>query len=446
MSAALVQSYRYVEPSVVETGAKGPRLVLATSSPGEAPNPFFFAGTIAAPRRTAEGMLLVARVARTRFYIPPAMLAKILAAADPVVTCTEESVRFESFSACAGVYARFDLGEKAFEVEHASPGTTNVDFNPTMRAVLAKTRATDAFRLSVGREAVKVTTPRGDAVERKVPLPVRWIKSFGEVQAILASMKPRLRIDAAQARKFLKALPKTSRGASWVVKAGAGLRLSQIATKDGVMAGGLHRLGVLADVANDAVALSVYGDDHGSSAWEIELPDARFLIVLSPEAYRGFSGEGRLLLDLAGDRVDAAVAAVRARLKWQTKIDTAAFGFDEETTARALAVLASRGLVGYDLAAQAYFHRELPFSVGDLESLHPRLEAARKLVDAGAVTKDGRVAASGGGSYEVKLGDDSGQRYSCTCAWFSKHGQTRGPCKHVLAMSILSEEEEAEAK
>lgn len=212
--------------------------MLATSSPGSQPNPFFFSGKIAAPKRIADGMLLVARVARTRFYIPPAMLAKILAAADPVVTCTKESVRFESFSACAGVYARFDLGPDAFEIDHASPGTTNVDFNPEMRAVLAKTRATDAFVLSVGRSQVKVDTTRGGASERKVPLPVRWVKSFGEVQAILAAMTPRLRIDAAQARKFLKGLPKTSRGASWVVRAGQGLRLSQMATKDGVQAEG----------------------------------------------------------------------------------------------------------------------------------------------------------------------------------------------------------------
>ncbi|MFO0738057.1 MAG: SWIM zinc finger family protein [Labilithrix sp.] len=438
MAAALVQSYRYAEPSIVEREGRGSRLVLATSSPGdEAPNPFFFAGTIVAPKRVAEGMLLVARVARTRFYVPPAMLAKILAAADPVVTCTKESVRFESFSACAGVYARFDLGRDAFDVEHASPGTTNVDFNPEMRAVLAKTRVSDAFRLSVGREVVKVDTSRAGAIERKVPLPVRWIKSFGEVQAILASMTPRLRIDAAQARKFLKALPKTSRGSSWVVRAGPGLRLSQVATKEGVEAGGLHRLGVLADAANEAQELVVYGDDHGSSAWELVLPDARLSIVLSPEAYRGFSGEGQLLLDLAGDRVDAAVAAVRAQLRWQTKIDPTAFGLDADTAARALAVLASRGVVGYDLAAGAFFHRELPFDVGDAESLHPRLEAARRLVAAGAVTKDGRVAASGGGSYEVKVTDDS---YSCTCAWFSKHGDSRGPCKHVLAMSLQAEE------
>ena len=82
MSAALVQTYHYAEASAVEREAKGARLVLATSSPGETPNPFFFAGLLTAPRRTAESLLLVARVARTRFYVPPAMLAKILSAAD----------------------------------------------------------------------------------------------------------------------------------------------------------------------------------------------------------------------------------------------------------------------------------------------------------------------------------------------------------------------------
>lgn len=436
MSAALVQTYHYAEASAVAREGKGHRLLLATSAPGDTPNPYHFAGLVTSPRRTAEAMLLVARVARTRFYVPPAMLAKILAAADPVVTCTRDGVRFESFSACAGVYARLDLGAAAFAIEHASPGTTNVDFNPEMRAVLAKTGATDALRLSVGHAAVQVETPRGTAVERKVPLPVRWIKSFGEVQAILASMTPRLRIDAAQARKFLKALPRSSRGPSWVVRAGPGLRLSQVATPDGVQAGGLHRLAMLGDVANEAIALHVHGDEHGSSAWELELPDARVLVVLSPEAHRGFSGEGQLLLDLAGGRVEEGVAAIRAKLRWQAVIDPGSFGLDEDTARRALAVLASRGLVGFDLAAGAYFHRELPFDVADLASLHPRLDGARRLVAAGAVTGD-RVAASGGGTYEVKVDDDG---YACTCAWFSKHGTTRGPCKHVLAVSLTKEE------
>ena len=54
----------------------------------------------------------------------------------------------------------------------------------------------------------------------------------------------------------------------------------------------------------------------------------------------------------------------------------------------ALAKLGAAGIVGYDLEAAAYFHRELPFDLTRLDALHPRLKEARKLLAEGGV---GRV-------------------------------------------------------
>ena len=44
-------------------------------------------------------------------------------------------------------------------------------------------------------------------------------------------------------------------------------------------------------------------------------------------------------------------------------------------------VLGARGLVGFDLSSQAYFHRELPFDLSEVEKLQPRLKAARQILD-----------------------------------------------------------------
>jgi hypothetical protein len=139
--AALLQTYRYAEPSSLEGSPGSRKLTLASSPPDGstiAATPYFFEGKLLAPKRSADAMLTVARVARTRFFTPPAMLAKILAAADPVVTCQPERIRFESFSACAGVYARFDLHAHGFTANRLRSGTTNVDFNADMRALLAR--------------------------------------------------------------------------------------------------------------------------------------------------------------------------------------------------------------------------------------------------------------------------------------------------------------------
>ena len=61
-----------------------------------------------------------------------------------------------------------------------------------------------------------------------------------------------------------------------------------------------------------------------------------------------------------------------------------------DEVAAALNAAGSRGLVGFDLAEGAYFHRELPFDLTMVESLHPRLKDARKLVAGGGIRVTGR--------------------------------------------------------
>ena len=48
-----------------------------------------------------------------------------------------DRLRFESFSACAGVYARLDLEPGVLDGRPREWGTTNVDFNTPMRAALS---------------------------------------------------------------------------------------------------------------------------------------------------------------------------------------------------------------------------------------------------------------------------------------------------------------------
>src|SRR5258705_3633424 len=76
---------------------------------GDTATPTFFDGTIDRAGPVATAMLVLARVAATRFYMPPGMVAAILRRADPVFTSTPAGLRLEAFSPCAGVYARFDL-------------------------------------------------------------------------------------------------------------------------------------------------------------------------------------------------------------------------------------------------------------------------------------------------------------------------------------------------
>ncbi len=210
---------------------------------------------------------------------------------------------------------------------------------------------------------------------------------------------------------------------AWVVPAGRGLRLSQSKAPGSLRLGGVGRLRVLEALARHARSLRVYADEaSGASAWELVLDEARFHLVLSPEASRGFSGEGQVLSSLAGERWADVLPRVHASLRWEATIDPEAlasrFWLERDEIRAALAALGSRGLVGFDLAEGAYFHRELPFDLGQVEALHPRLKDARKLVAGGGIRfvhrDEARVEAYVPGTeveHRVSIDGDNGGLY-----------------------------------
>ena len=113
------------------------------------------------PLRAADLLRGLVQVVQSRFYMPPAMLARILALADPVVTCGDDVLRFEAFSACCSTYARVDLLPQAVDGERTGRGTTNVDFNAPMRAALARVRDSDDVGLAIGADSVELSRGRG---------------------------------------------------------------------------------------------------------------------------------------------------------------------------------------------------------------------------------------------------------------------------------------------
>jgi hypothetical protein len=353
------------------------------------------------------------------------------------------------------VYARVDLLPGAVRGENFGRGTTNVDFNPPMLAALAMIRESDRVSLAIGATALELATSRETVVEKKVKLPLRWLKGLLEVQACQSRMRAVYDIPGVEASRFLKSLPrmKTNRRETWVVPAGRGLRLSQIETRGAVRVGGLERLRALEGLVPQARSLQVFADDAtGASGWALSYDDSRFHLVISPEVWRGFSGEGQALESLASGGWKAVLPRIRAGLLWDSVIDLAALasraGVEEQVAKDALAALGARGLVGFDLGDRAFFHRELPFDLSQVEKLQPRLESARKLL-AGrkvriAVNTPDRIEAFVAGSgveHRVRLGASDAR---CTCPWYSKHAASRGPCKHILAARMALEEEAGE--
>ncbi len=300
-----IVAYNYLRPSTfgARTG-----LLLQTSGNGygsSQAHPRFFSGFVTSPEPVALALLAVAEVARTRYYQPTSPASR-----DPVVTCSRERLRFESFSGCCGVYARVDLLPECLDGEILDHGTTNVDVNPPLRQALARVGGRDPLRLQVGADELIVSTLDGAVVERRVPLPSRWLRGFAEVHAISSGFDPRLEVSGAEASSFLRRLPGANdRSVIWVLPAGRSLRVTSRPVPGAVCLPGAGRLATLRPLARLARVFRAYGPavaptaTSAPSTWELDLANLRVTLTLSPEPGRGFSGEGAVLSALAGEDV-----------------------------------------------------------------------------------------------------------------------------------------------
>lgn len=430
-----------------ESVAAGSALHLATASPN-APE-VFLDGFAERPAETAQALLCVARVARTRFYEPPGMVAARIRAADPVLTAEAARVRFESFSACCGVHARFDLlHPEGIDITRASSGTTNVDFNPPMREALARITSSEPLRITAGQDSVGVQTLEGTVIEHRVPLPQRWVSGFGEVQVALSNARLVLELSGIQTQRFLKSLPRGQAGdrTVWVESTGGTPRLASTPRPGAVCLAAPSRLRILEPVARFATHLQVYADpernDANTVAWSLVTTSGRITLTLSPDRTRGFSGEGGLLLDLvapgAAEDAETVSRLLGATGPFTLAHAATAAGISEQRVQTALTWLGIHGRIGYDVAESMYFPRRLPYPDEALKNDPARLRDAHELAGLGAVhlQHDGTaVVRSGRSEHRTTI---TAGTYRCSCPWIAKHGTSRGPCKHVLAAMLAS--------
>ncbi|MFE5681079.1 SWIM zinc finger family protein [Streptomyces erythrochromogenes] len=455
-----IQALAYARPSALTTEGGTGLLGLETSGGltpvGREAHPQFFAGFLSSPQAAARGLLAVADVAAARYY-----QRTLRASLDPVVTAGGDRLRFESFSGCCGVYARLDVLPEGLDGADTGHGTTNVDVNNPLREALSRLSGDGPLHLRVGPDELAVTTLDGPVVEKKVPLPDRWLRGFAESQVITAAFDLRAELSAAEAVRFLRSLPRTTttagsgsggRAPLWVVPAGRTLRPTTRPVPGAVCLPGPERLAALQRVLRHATALRVYGPaGHAgaatAAAWEVAMPGMRLTLTLSPEPGRGFSGEGAVLEALAGDEAAADADLVSVLLSWEPRIDIADLaaqsGLSPQRVRAALTRLGTAGRVGYDAADAAYFHRELPYDAHRAEARNPRLTAARTLLADGAVHLHAPAATAGSGTATVRSGERhyqvreaAGGVLSCTCQWWADYRGRRGPCKHALAVRM----------
>ncbi|MGI4733794.1 MAG: SWIM zinc finger family protein [Janthinobacterium lividum] len=439
-------TYAYAQPSALAHRPEGNVLQLAAYAE-DAPTSStacFFQGQLRDSWLAARGLSTLAKVVTSRFVPLGAVLR------DPIVTAGAGRLRFEAFSSCNGVYARLDLGPAALDGEFAASGTTNVDFNEPMLNALARIGRAEPVGLTVGQQEVTLARAAGTVTERKVALPLRWLKGLTAAQGYLAQMDEKLRLGRAQAAQLLHSLPAgAAKSEVFLTLRGARPSFGPVGGPGAVRVGGAHRLRLLDGLLPLAQAARVYATPDGqASAVVLELGGGQeFLLALSAAANRGFSGEGTQLSELLDELPAEWLAGANNLFRANETFNPTLFGLAHDlapgTVARLCASLSAMGLLGFDLTDNQYFYRRLPFRTDRILQLNPRLQNARALLAAPDEVQ--LVGIGPGGRTEVRVhGTDvwhtvlvgGPELPRCTCQWFTAHQGQRGLCKHVLAAQL----------
>lgn len=435
-------TYSYASPSALQATAKGDELFLAHYSEVEKKqSPCFFWGRLTDPYTTARCLITLSQVVQSNFNLSPFQLALLK---DPIVTAGNEKIRFEGFSHCAGAYARVDVLPGGHEGEFVASGTTNVDFNQPMIAALSRIRKSESVLLAVGKKEVSVQSSAGKVIERKVPLPVKWIKGLTTVQLFLAQTEEVHSFNRIQALQLFQTLPGGKPKTDYYMMVRGGRpQFSPVKSGAAICIGGVHRLKLLEPLLAHADHLKVFAHPAmQSTTWQLYFGNLRFSLSLSRDSWRGFSGEGAALEDLLEDIPQSWVDLVDKYSYANGAFNPTLFAVEEGINLQQLAGITSRlsamGLLGYDVDENSFFYRQLPYKLNRILSLNPRLKDAEKLLEENKINiiqqtesrMEARVEGSGV-THMVVIEEHQGR---CTCTWYARHQGERGLCKHVLAV------------
>lgn len=434
--------YQYTASSTFTRESTASQLSLAHNSEIEDVNnvPCFFWGSLTDPYLTSRCWITLAKVVRTSFgMVPPALR-------DPIVSVGAGKLRFEGFSSCNGVYVRLDMLPDAVDGEYIASGTTNVDFNEPMIHALNLVQKNERVVLGVGQKEVSVVTERAKVVEKKVTLPNRWIKGLTNVQVSLAQMDLRFTLNRVQCIQLFQAIPKGStKGIFYVIYRSGKYSFTTLPSEGAVRIGGIHRLRLMEGVLPWIQTMHLYeSDDHETCSVVADFDQMRLTMAFSPDANRGFSGEGSALESLAGQVSDEWVYGLNYLLKANETFDPTLISIENDvdfgTMDSLVAHLSAMGLLGYDVLERQHFYRRLPFKSERILGLNPRLKNAQKLIANDDIvilekrTNYVEARVKGTGVFHTVVMHDNEAK--CTCQWFTSYQGKRGLCKHVLAVQM----------
>lgn len=422
----------------------------ALTPKGVEEDPLFFNGEIIDPVVISGGLLVLADIVSTKYfkYVP-------VAQRDPILSAQGDRLRAECFSACNGVYARMDVFQSALDGEILY-GTTNVDIGADLRKSLFNVKQGDRLKFRIGDEGWKtVHSRKADnnniltdvRIQRPVKMPDRWIRALGNCAMLHQNMEYKFHVEGMQAKAFIAMLPAATgkERSGWLTPTKVGVMLKLREEKNSVYISGLHRLSALRRIMSHVNAVYFYApknSEAGRMMIEVCMRGASITLSLTAKSYEGYSGEGALLDSLSDLKILEYADKIDNILNFESILDldkiSESTGIIKNDIKNAIELLAVSGKLGFDVQEKAFFHRELPDDPDRVLKDNPRLVGAKKLMEGiSHVEDDIWHVKSQDTTYRVIYPKDLGaQNAKCTCTWYLKHQNSRGPCKHILAVKL----------
>ena len=412
-------------------------------------DPLFFNGEIIYPTIVSGGLLVLADIVSTRYfkYVP-------VAQRDPILSAQGDILRAECFSACNGVYARMDLFQSALDGEILY-GTTNVDIGSNLRKSLFNVKQGDRLKFRIGDDGWKALHSKnldGSVltdihIQRPVKMPDRWIRALGNCSMLHQNMKYKFHVDGMQAKSFIAMLPPVTgkEKSGWLTPTKTGVMLKPKEEKNSVYISGIHRLSALKKIMSNVNSIFFYAPENGEPGQmmiEVCMTGANITLSLTAKSYEGYSGEGALLDSLSTPKILECADKIDNILNFESRLDidkiSKSIGIVKNDMNDAMELLAVSGKLGFDVRDRAFFHRELPDDPDRVLKDNPRLVGAKKLVEDTEYIDDNIWhVKSGDTTYRVIYPTDENlENAKCTCTWYLKHQNSRGPCKHILAVKL----------
>jgi hypothetical protein len=280
---------------------------------------------------------------------------------DPVLSVGADALRFEVLSRDESTYAQLVLRRPLALVDADNAGDAGRAYGTTFVHLDAQAFAAIA-RIRSYRATTLAFAPSPDAVGTTHPVPVRWLRAFGQMQAASLLAADRFTLSPVDLYNVLLALrmrkAKTPpRGLRYELVPGERPRLVLepwdlvVHGNGGVYTGsaprvirtwGRNRLNVLARVLPHAKSVSVSVAGQGLPAlYSVDLGDATFSLALSGWTDAGWAGISTFDLLAADDdakNIDALVGVAGDARRARAKAVAAARGGPANRARRAIAI------------------------------------------------------------------------------------------------------------